>query len=478
MKPLVYPFKTAMGCYFYETQRNEIVSVGEELYDYIEANAREDEGRMARASDEARRQYEELAQLGYLAPPHVEKIRHGASYTLAQVLNRRLDRVVLQVTQSCNLRCAYCVYSENTNLSTRSHANKWMDLATAKQAVDFLFAHSLDNEMPAVGFYGGEPLLAFDLIKETVAYAKQVFAGRKLIFSITTNATLMSDEVIDFLIANQFSITVSMDGPKRIQDKNRKFAGGNGSYDVLIANLAKLKARSKGKPVPFTLNMVIDSNDDYEEIVSLFDLPLLRDVKINYTFIEEDGIIRPVVNQDYLQAEYYNTFLGLVGYFRDRQRNYPNKLVEYDMSILHSTLERTSPIYLYGESAPGGPCVPGKMRLFVDYKGSLFPCERVSETSPCMEIGTLRDGFDLEKIDRLLNVAQLTEDACKSCWAFSLCSACAKHADTGKGLCGKKKLEVCQSMQNNAYGTISSIALAHEHQKHERRMRDIRGCEK
>lgn len=472
MNILVLPFKTAMGYYFYETQRNELVSVGKELFDYIDASVNGETEIMDRASVETMQQYHELVSCGYLAEPHIKKVQHGSIRTLSEVLNRRIDRIVLQVTQGCNLRCSYCIYSENSNLGTRSHSSKAMDIETAKKAVDFFFERSMDNDMPAIGFYGGEPLLEFNLIKETVEYAKRVFEGRNLVFAMTTNATLMNDEVIDFLAKNNFSLTVSLDGPRNIQNKNRKFANGKGTYDILINTLAKIKEKTNGTLL-FSINMVVDSNDDYNQIVSVFDNPVLSGVNIHYTFIEVDGIVSPV-NKDYLSIENYNTFLGLVSYFRDNKKNYPNRLVEYDMGVLEASIQRFSPIHLFDESAPGGPCIPGKMRLFVDYKGVLLPCERVSETSSCMEIGTLQSGFDLEKISKLLNVAQLTEEKCKSCWAFSLCMVCAKYADNGASLCAEKKLAICKTSKSQAYGKLSNIVLAHENDLHEKRMRKFK----
>ncbi len=78
------------------------------------------------------------------------------------------------------------------------------------------------------------------------------------------------------------------------------------------------------------------------------------------------------------------------------------------------------------------PCLPGKARLFVDYKGDFFPCERVNETSSCMHLGNLDTGFDMGNTNSILNIGKLTKDECKNCWAFILCTICAKKL-TKKG---------------------------------------------
>jgi len=474
MKPLVLPYKTALGHYFYETQKNEIVSVSKELFEYIKAIIDGNEIKMAMSGSATVREYEELVSCGYLAATHIKKIQHGATYRLPELLDRRLDRIVLQVTQRCNLRCSYCIYSENSNLGTRSHSNQSMNFETAKKAVDFYFRHSIDNDIFAIAFYGGEPLLEFDLIKETVEYAKKVFEGKELIFAITTNATLMNDKVIDFFIENRFSITVSIDGPKSIHDKNRRFVNGNGSYDVVIQNITKLKEKSKGN-IPIAINMVVDSNDNYDEIVSAFNHPTLSDLNLSYSFIEEDDVTAPI-NINYLESDFYNNFLGLISYFRDNQNNYPNNLVKSDIDTIDSYIKRFNHIPLFEESAPGGPCIPGKMRLLVDYKGALFPCERVSETSSCMEIGSLDNGFNIRKVDKLLNIAQLTEDKCKNCWAFPICTVCAKYANNGDSLCPKKKLDACKMSEDNAYNKLIIISLAHENFLHERDLDRMEVC--
>lgn len=103
-------------------------------------------------------------------------------------------------------------------------------------------------------------------------------------------------------------------------------------------------------------------------------------------------------------------------------------------------------------TAPGGPCIPGQQRLFVSTDGSLFPCERVSEASQAMNIGNLQNGFDLKKVDKILNIAQITAEKCKNCWAFRHCTLCGGLCDNcgelSAGLRGSQCNDVCAQAEN------------------------------
>ena len=135
------------------------------------------------------------SECGYLSSANVKQIEHPLSNLSEHLLARGLEKMTLQVTQNCNLRCKYCIYSEVSNLSQRSHNENAMSFETAKNAIDFFGVHSRDKKQVAIGFYGGEPLLEFQLIKDAVSYAKKIFEGKDLSFHITTNATLMTDEM-------------------------------------------------------------------------------------------------------------------------------------------------------------------------------------------------------------------------------------------------------------------------------------------
>lgn len=154
------------------------------------------------------------------------------------VLKKEFSPIVsmaLFVTQSCNLRCIYC-YEENSGGS--------MEEKTAYQAVDWLLEQAGNVKKIYVYFFGGEPFLNFPLMKKVAAYAREKAGAldKAVCFGVTTNATLLDEETILFIRKYDVHVLVSMDGPKEIHDKQRPFAGGRGSYDVILPRVKKLLA--------------------------------------------------------------------------------------------------------------------------------------------------------------------------------------------------------------------------------------------
>ncbi len=471
-KPLVLLYKTPFGYYFYETARNEIVAVNEKLYRYISDILSEDVSEPIEASETTREEYLALQECGYLSLPYIQKVRHPLTDQLPRFLARKINKVTLQVTQNCNLRCSYCIYSENNNFGQRSHSAKTMPLEVAKKALEFYKSHSLDSDKASITFYGGEPLLEFLRIKEIVSYAEDIFEGKEILFSITTNATLLSEEVIDFLSEHNFIIMLSIDGPKKVQDSNRRFKNGQGSFDTVMKNISLLYRKNPDQMKNITISMVIDPTQDYSEIIKLFHMPEFKDVKLSYSMVEEDAETLPP-SKDYLTKFNYDLFLAYMEYFRGDKKQYPNKLVERDMEAYKSCISHFKTNILSSVAAPGGPCVPGKLRLFVNAYGELYPCERVNEDC-CMKIGTVDNGFDYDQISSLLNVGQLTAEHCKLCWAFPRCTICAKRADDEGVMSVSKKNAACYNSKAAAYETITYKVLSYENEMHTRKMADIR----
>lgn len=158
-----------------------------------------------------------------------------------------LSTIVLNVNTGCNLACSYC-YKED--LDTPSAGRK-MAFETAVKSIDLLLAESPDRETYNIVFFGGEPLSNLALIREVVAHAEPRFAalGKAVNFTLTTNATLLTPEIVDWLDAHRFGLTVSMDGPKALHDLHRRTVGGKGSYAVVAAKARMLLERYRSRPV-------------------------------------------------------------------------------------------------------------------------------------------------------------------------------------------------------------------------------------
>lgn len=437
----VYPFKTIDYCYIYDVNSNGILRVSEDVY-----NAFKDEN--TSPSPEVFEKIKILKDGGHLKPNVISEIKHPYSDHMSNYLERKIQGITLQVTQECNFRCKYCVYSGK--YKTRTHSKNSMSFETAKKAVDFLLARSVDLDMINIGFYGGEPLLEFQLIKSVVEYFKDKCEGKKYILNMTTNATLFNDEILSFLQENNFVMLISLDGPKEIHDQNRVFASnGEGTFDTIMERIRYAKNNYPNLYKNMSFNAVVDPRLDPTCATTFF---------VKCEELNENNISTSIVSMN----------------LRKGRVNYPEKFVIHDhveafralMSGLgRISLEKVSrtagsrfvqlknmlftmrPLSsgLPSSCHPSGPCVPGGRKLFVNVHGVFYPCENASETSACAKIGDVDNGFDLDKADALLNIGKLTEDECKKCWGIRFCPYCFLQADDAGKLSKKKRLGACAS---------------------------------
>ena len=229
-------FHTYKNAYVYDRHTNAVFAVEEEEYQELR---KVEKGELAAEESPVIRKYQ---QQGLFHPNIVTTIRHPQTDILEHNAEKKLSQLILQVTQQCNLRCEYCAYS-GIYEGNRTHANKNMDFETAKQAMDFFLAHSIESPDIVAGFYGGEPLLRFDLIKKCVEYLENKVEGKQLRFNMTTNGTLLTEEKMDFMVKHDFSLAISLDGSKEEHDACRKFANGKGSFDVIIQNVKNFEKK-------------------------------------------------------------------------------------------------------------------------------------------------------------------------------------------------------------------------------------------
>ncbi|MEQ8223329.1 MAG: nif11-like peptide radical SAM maturase, partial [Candidatus Eremiobacterota bacterium] len=175
---------------------------------------------------------EELAKLGLLQKDTGKTPKVKKNIEPSPVVN-----MCLFLTQSCNLKCVYC-YGEGGEYGTGGN----MEEKTAFQAVDWMIEQSGKMKKVHTGFFGGEPFLRFPLMKSIVEYARKKTgdAGKKVDFHLTTNGTLLDDEKIAFIKENNINAMISFDGTKELQDTQRPYANGEGSYDSTVPKIKKL----------------------------------------------------------------------------------------------------------------------------------------------------------------------------------------------------------------------------------------------
>ncbi|MCM2355175.1 MAG: radical SAM protein, partial [Arenimonas sp.] len=161
--------------------------------------------------------------------------------------NLAINTVVLNVNTGCNLSCTYC-YKEDLDTPDKGRR---MSLETAKQSIELMLSESPNEKRFSVVFFGGEPLSNLKLIRAVVDYCEARFAqlGKQMDFVMTTNATLLTDEIVDWLDAHRFGLSISMDGPEAIHDRNRRTVGGKGTYRTVSDKARKLLARYHARPV-------------------------------------------------------------------------------------------------------------------------------------------------------------------------------------------------------------------------------------
>jgi len=458
-KPFIKLFRTPNSQYFYDVGKNEIVRITSELFAYLQGLL---DGVEVQLDQESQEMFDTLRNAGYLSDKHPSIIQHPYTNYLPLLLDRKIEKITLQLTQDCNFRCKYCIYSEEINTKQRSHSQKSMTWETAKKAIDFYRDHSIDSHIRNIGFYGGEPLLKFDLIKKIVEYAERALTGKHSTFSITTNGSLLTPEIISYLYRHNVYLLISLDGSKEINDKNRVFKDGSGTYDIVVKNIKRIKEQYPDYVKTIQVNMVVDTNNDLDsittnELISFGIAP--NNIFVNY--IDNTDIDIPI-SSAFIEKMEYHTFCALISRFGYGSEGLVSHFGKSQIKTLENNI-----IAFSGTSgmndifAPSGPCIPGKIRLFINTDEELYPCERVNE-SPVMRIGTLDDGFDLENATNILNIGELTEDSCKNCWAIRHCTLCAKVADDGNCLSGSKKAQYCNSVINSTVQKLRSIILLKE----------------
>ncbi|KYK31454.1 MAG: hypothetical protein AYK19_03665 [Theionarchaea archaeon DG-70-1] len=384
------------------------------------------------------------------------------------ILRSGLQELVLEITQKCNLRCRYCVYSESYP-GARGYNLTDMSEDTALKAIDLYFSLLKEGRAynpyrePSIGFYGGEPLLNFELIKTCINYVMENYGDDfNPYFVMTTNSTLLSEEIVTFLREYKCEIVLSIDGPREEHDRNRVFPDGKGSFDIIMENVKSLADSN----LDMYCQSVYDFKTDTDKVHEFFcqeDVPLLSGAeavsnKIPNTYYNQFSA-RDRENYEERWAAMLHYQIEKVKREREKgkikERDVKGKVSLYDLNLMNlviSVLSRRTGKYKDPYILYTGSGVPG-FKLFADANGFLRICERTFGDASI--IGDVESGLDYEKILSILQMLRSETACCESCVAKNMCSVCYVSFASGPFI--KRDPAVCEDVQMRLKGMFSHL---------------------
>lgn len=458
-KPFVYLLKENKNNYIYDVNSNDFLMVDDCIYDIFKFN--NDKNNCKLKKKYSKNEIDEKANLIknsiekeklFLRNP-LSKLQFHSLEDIVDRLENNLNQLTLVITENCNLKCKYCLYSGNYCFE-KTHSDKKMNEDVAIKAIDFFFQHNKKNIKPYISFYGGEPLLNFKLLKKCIEYVKKKYSEEKEIeFILTTNAVLINDDIIDYFIENKVGLLISLDGPKEIHDRYRIDINKKGSFETILKNILKIKNKS----IEYYNNYVIYNFTltppfklgEIEEFVDNCELFKEKNLLINLMNPNDNSFFKSLNSDEKLEKlEYFKQEKKLLKKYCEKVligniKDYPflKGLFDNDFYNIHYRKDDIlkSTYFLHHV------CIPGASRLLVDYSGNLYFCPNVSSNMP---IGNISDGFNYNKISELVkNFIKISKKDCLKCWAIHFCDICFIHAVKGEVFSLSRKKLYCDGLK-------------------------------
>lgn len=346
----------------------------------------------------------------------IELTKEGLLYTpdthaelIGEVLERKtvVKAMCLHIAHDCNLACKYCFAEEGEYHGRRA----LMSYEVGKKALDFLIANSGTRKNLEVDFFGGEPLMNWQVVKDLVAYgrSKEKEYNKNFRFTLTTNGVLLNDEIIDFLNKEMDNVVLSLDGRKEINDAMRPFRNQKGSYDLIVPKFQKL-ADSRNQEKYYIRGTFTKNNLDFsKDLLHFADLgfkqmsiePVVGEPEDPYAIQEED---LPVIMEEYDK-------LAKIMIEREREGN--------GFNFFHFMID-----------LEGGPCISKRLSgcgsgteyLAVTPWGDFYPCHQFVGMEEFL-MGNVEEGIIRPEIKEDFKTCNVyTKDACKKCFAKFYCS--------------------------------------------------------
>ncbi len=327
-----------------------------------------------------------------------------------------IKAMCLHVAHDCNLRCKYCFAGTGSFGGNR----ELMSIDTGKLALDFLLKHCGNRPQCEVDFFGGEPLLNMQVIRELIAYGKRIAkeAGKSIKFTLTTNAVLLTDSVIDFLETERVSVVLSLDGRKEINDRMRPYPNGNGSYDSIVPKILNF-ARKRPDTSPYAIGKYYYvrgtythyNTDFYQDVLHMADLGIKRISVEPVVASPEDAFAFREEDMAKIQESY--DILG------EKVLEYRQKGKEFSFFHFNVGLDK-------------GPCLPKRLSgcgagheyVAISPEGGIYPCHQFvgQEKYRLGSLYPLEAELKEDIIQEFRKAHIYNKVECRSCWARYSCS--------------------------------------------------------
>ncbi len=316
-----------------------------------------------------------------------------------------IKSMCLNVAHDCNLRCEYCFAQTGDFGGERCI----MSPETGRRAIDFLIENSGNRENIELDFFGGEPLMAWDTVVETVKYARSVekMHSKNFRFTITTNGLLLDDEKINFINREMVNVVLSLDGRKEVTDRIRKTLNGKSAYDVIVPKFQKL-VQSRGDKDYYVRATFTKYNLDFTD-----DVLHLRE--LGFEQLSAEPVVTDI-NEPYAITE----------------ADLPQVFAEYDRlcKVMMNREKDKFNFFHFMVDLNQGPCAIKRLRgcgcgndyVAVDPNGNIYPCHQFVGIEE-WKMGNLYDGsFNGDIKSRFASTHVYSKQGCRDCWAKFFCS--------------------------------------------------------
>lgn len=471
-------FKSREKYFFYDTGTGKVFECEQEVYEIL--RKLEETNSFAQIKDLNLGQDKILESLerirlaveteNILKAPLLETFTCLQVTNLENVLKNEIGQITFEVTQKCNLRCDYCIYQDENPKFRDFSSHEDMSFETAKKVIDYV-KDKMKKEF-YITFYGGEPLLNFSLIKQCIEYVKELKCESKIMYSLTTNLTLMTKEIAEYLASvPDFAVVCSIDGDKDIHDEHRKDMEGNGSFERAMEGLKHLRDAYGDRDEHIIINMVLTrplTDERFNKIQQFIEnCPYLNENNtIMYSYADDGKKYEPeeirMREQISDNIEFMERYAPVSNWSLKQfeSTDEPNKIFTWGAALssllkIHKRKLSQTPMKKYYFN---GCCIPGGRRLYITVDGKFHVCERVGE-SPA--IGDANLGIDIPQIQKkyIDEYMEKSIPFCQNCWAAHLCGICYATCYDGNGLDMETKKVKCI---NERFNIENSLILYHE----------------